>query len=117
MGGADHQQHPGELGSEDRGEGRMASINSARIRALSIISITVVVVLLLLASASQATGQITETYDYRVRPGDTLWGIAAEHGPEGQDRRSVIATIERINDLDGGVLQAGQVLVLPVINS
>lgn len=94
----------------------MTNINSARIRALSIISITVVVVLLLLASASQATGQITETYDYRVRPGDTLWGIAGEHGPEGQDRRSVIATIERINELDGGVLQAGQVLVLPVVS-
>jgi LysM repeat protein len=95
----------------------MAIIDSARIRALSIISITVVVVLLLLASASQATGQVTETEAYRVRPGDTLWRIAETHGPAGQDPRSVIAVIERINGLDGGgVLQAGQVLEIPVVD-
>jgi Tfp pilus assembly protein FimV len=93
----------------------MTITNSARLRALSIISITVVIVLLLLASASYATGQVTETFDYRVRPGDTLWGIAGEFGPEGQDRRAVIATIERINDLGGGVLQAGEVLEIPVV--
>ena len=93
----------------------MAIANSARLRALSIISITVMVVLLLLASASYATGEVTETFDYRVRPGDTLWSIAGDFGPDGQDRRAVIATIERINDLDGGVLQAGQVLEIPSI--
>ena len=95
----------------------MTITNSARIRALSIISITVVFVLLLLASASHATGEITDTYDYRVKPGDSLWRIAESHGPEGQDVRAVIATIERINDLDGAGLQAGQVLEMPVITS
>jgi LysM repeat protein len=94
----------------------MTIISSARIRALAVISITVVVVLLLLASASQATGQVTDTYAYRVRPGDTLWQIAQTHGPTGQDPRSVIAVIERINGLEGDVLQAGQVLELPVID-
>ena len=95
----------------------MTITSSARIRALSIISITVVVVLLLLASASHATGTVSETVDYRVKPGDTLWHIAEEHAPAGQDVRSAIATIERINDLDGGVLQAGQVLAIPVVGS
>jgi LysM repeat protein len=95
----------------------MTITNSARLRALSIISITVVVVLLLLASASHATGEVTETFDYRVRPGDTLWQIAEEHGPENRDPRAIIATIERINDLNGGVLQAGQILEIPVITN
>lgn len=94
----------------------MTITNSARMRALSIISITVVVVLLLLASASHATGEVTGTYEYRVRPGDTLWDIAREHGPEGRDVRAIVATIERINELDGEMLQAGHVLELPVIS-
>ena len=95
----------------------MTITSSARIRALSIISITVMVVLLLLASASHATGTVTDTMDYRVKPGDTLWHIAEAHAPDGQDVRSAIATIERINDLDGGILQAGQVLEIPIVES
>ena len=95
----------------------MTITNSARIRALSIISITVIIMFLLLTSASQATGEVTDTFDYRVRPGDTLWQIAEDHGPENRDPRAVIATIERINDLNGGILQAGQVLEIPVVTS
>ena len=94
----------------------MTIATSARIRALSIISITVVVVLLLLASASHATGEVSETFDYRVKPGDTLWQIAQTHGPEGRDVRAIVATIERINGLDGAMLQAGQVIELPAID-
>lgn len=92
----------------------MTTIASARIRALSIISITVVVILLLLASAVQATPEPTETTSYRVRGGDTLWQIAAEYGPSNMDRRAVVNIIERINDLDGGFLQPGQLLEIPI---
>ena len=95
----------------------MTSTTSARVRALSIISITVLVVLLLLASASHATGEVTSTFDYRVKPGDTLWEIAQTHGPDGRDVRAVVATIERINGLEGGMLQVGQVLEIPEITS
>ena len=69
----------------------MATITNVRVRAFFIISITVVVVLLLLASAGNAAGEITDTYDYRVQAGETLWEIAAEHGPQGVDRRRVVA--------------------------
>jgi len=95
----------------------MTTIAGVRIRALFIISITVVVVLLLLASAGNATGEITDTYDYRVRSGDTLWEIAAEHGPQGVDRRRIVAVIERINGLSSSVLQAGQIIEIPVVTS
>jgi nucleoid-associated protein YgaU len=94
----------------------MTSIASARIRALSIISITVVVMLLLLASAVQATPDPTHTTSYRIRGGDTLWQIAADYGPDGMDRRQVVSVIERLNDLDAGSLQVGQVIEIPVIN-
>ncbi len=95
----------------------MTTITGVRIRALFIISITVVVVLLLLASAGNAAGEITDTYDYRVRSGDTLWEIAAEHGPQGVDRRRVVASIERINDLSSSSLQAGQIIEIPVVTT
>jgi nucleoid-associated protein YgaU len=94
----------------------MTSIASARIRALSIISITVVVMLLLLASAVQATPDPTHTTSYRIRGGDTLWQIAADYGPDGMDRRQVVSVIERLNDLDAGSLQVGAVIEIPVIN-
>ncbi len=95
----------------------MTSIASARMRALSIISITVVVILLLLASAVQATPEPTQTTSYRIRGGDTLWQIAAEYGPQGMDRRAVVNVIERLNNLDAGSLQVGQVIEIPVISN
>ncbi len=95
----------------------MTTTVSARIRALSIISIMVIVVLLLLASAGYATPNPTETTSYRVKGGDTLWQIAGDYGPEGTDRRAVIAVIERINGMDSGALQIGQVIDIPVASS
>ena len=95
----------------------MTTTASVRLRALFIISITVVVVLLLLASAGNASGEVTDTYDYRVKSGDTLWEIAAEHGPDGVDRRRIVAVIEKINDLETSGLQAGQVIEIPVVTS
>lgn len=95
----------------------MALIASARFRALSIISIMVVAVLLFLSSAVQATGEVTDTTGYRVQPGDTLWEIAREHSSPDADPRRVVAVIERLNGIDGGSLQAGQVIEIPVISS
>lgn len=83
-------------------------------RALVIITTTVVAVFLFLASAGQATGELTPTTEYRVHPGDTLWEIAREVGPDGADTRDVIEQIRRINRLEGSVLQVGQRLEVPV---
>ncbi|MCL1593954.1 MAG: LysM peptidoglycan-binding domain-containing protein [Actinomycetia bacterium] len=95
----------------------MTTITNARLRAFFIISITVVVVLLLLTSAGNATNDVTDTFDYRVRAGDTLWEIAGEHGPDGVDIRKIVASIERINDVYPGSLQTGQILEIPVVSS
>lgn len=48
---------------------------------------------------------------YRVRPGDTLWSIAARHYV-GDPRRGVWA-IQRENGLGGAELLPGQTLMLP----
>jgi LysM repeat protein len=48
---------------------------------------------------------------YRVKPGDTLWSIAVRHYRG--DPRQAVWRLERENDLAGGVLRPGQVVLLP----
>jgi len=48
---------------------------------------------------------------YRVKPHDTLWGIAAAR--YGGDARDAIWRIERANDLRDSSIKPGQRLVLP----
>ncbi|HEV2711518.1 MAG TPA: LysM peptidoglycan-binding domain-containing protein [Gaiellaceae bacterium] len=61
-----------------------------------------------LARGSEGAGAAER---YRVRPGDTLWSIAATryHG----DLRQAVWRVQRENDLGSAVLQPGQVLLLP----
>ena len=48
---------------------------------------------------------------YRVRAGDTLWGIATRHY---EDASAAMARIKRRNALQRDTLLAGEVIVLPV---
>jgi Tfp pilus assembly protein FimV len=49
---------------------------------------------------------------YVVRPGDTLWSIAARIAPD-RDPRSVALSIRQANLVDPGSLVPGSVLRLP----
>lgn len=83
-------------------------------RVLIVISTVVVALVLLLASSVQATPELLETADYKVRSGDNLWEIADDYTPEGRDVRNTIEAIKRLNDLDSSVIQPGQLLEIPV---
>jgi nucleoid-associated protein YgaU len=48
---------------------------------------------------------------YRIRPGDTLWSIAAKH--YGGDPRQGVWRLRRENGLAGAALAPGQVIVIP----
>lgn len=65
---------------------------------------------LLLAVARPSSGSGGEER-YVVRPGDTLWSLAAER--YGGDPREGVWRISERNDLEGAGLQAGTVLYLP----
>jgi len=65
----------------------------------------------MLGLATPSPGAATPAH-YRVRAGDTLWGIAAAHYP-GTDTRAAVYTIRSANHLDGATITAGQRLVLP----
>jgi hypothetical protein len=60
------------------------------------------------ARASQGAGPALH---YTVKPGDTLWSIAASR--YAGDPRDAIYRIEQRNDLDGAVIVVGQTLLLP----
>ncbi len=82
-------------------------------RVLVIISTFVVALVLLLASSVMAAGPESETVDYRVRSGDTLWTIAEEAAPD-DDVRGVISEIRDLNDLESSLIIPGQTLLVPV---
>jgi LysM repeat protein len=48
-----------------------------------------------------------------VNSGDTLWDIASSHVSKGQNIRSYIANIKRLNGLTSSSVNAGDVLILP----
>jgi LysM domain-containing protein len=67
----------------------------------------------LAASASRAGPADTGEPEVAVvRPGDTLWSIAARHAPS-DDPYGMIEDIRRLNDLTGNTIQPGQELILP----
>lgn len=61
-----------------------------------------------LARGSEGAGPGTP---YQVRPGDTLWSIAAAHYDG--DPRQGVWQLQRENGLGGAGLQPGQVIVIP----
>ena len=48
-----------------------------------------------------------------VRPGDTLWDLAEEHGPAGVDPRLTVYRIQKLNGLETATIFPGQVLRIP----
>ena len=60
------------------------------------------------ARASESAGP---RQAYVVKPGDSLWSIAAERYPG--DPREGVWKLERVNDLAGPSIYPGQELLLP----
>jgi LysM repeat protein len=86
---------------------------SIRLRALVLPLALALVFLLLLAQQVQAGDSAVPTEPYRVVSGDTLWDLADERTEPGEDVRSTVRVIQRLNDLDGGLITPGQIIVLP----
>ncbi len=65
--------------------------------------------------ATRDAGQPVPTEIVLVGTGDTLWGIASEVAAQTgeSDVRDVMARIERLNAIDGGLLHPGQKLRVP----
>lgn len=51
---------------------------------------------------------------YVVRPGDTVWSIAAAEVGETEDPRALVDAILSVNGAEAGRLMPGQTLIIPV---
>jgi Tfp pilus assembly protein FimV len=82
---------------------------------LTMMALLVAVGLVLGHGSSQAAGRGNAAATSRtltVRPGETLWSVAARIAPH-SDPRLVVADIESRNHLDGVEVRAGQQLRVP----
>jgi nucleoid-associated protein YgaU len=84
-----------------------------RLRALVLPLALALVFLLLLAQHGHAGDTAVPTESHRVVTGDTLWDLAEQRTEPGGDVRSVVRSIQRLNDLDGGFIIPGQVIIVP----
>jgi LysM repeat protein len=73
-----------------------------------LISVLALIAWAVVARASHGAGPEVR---YTVKPGDTLWAIAAEH--YAGDPRDAIYRIDQKNHLHGSVIVPGQTLLLP----
>ena len=63
---------------------------------------------------SHASAVDKKTYQkIEVKPGETLWSIAAEYGDPDEDIRNTICDIQKLNGLSGSLIYAGQTLTVP----
>ena len=81
--------------------------------ALSLVAAVLLTVLLgPVGHALQADASVRHPRTVVVRPGDTLWDIAARTSPA-SDPRAVVDGIAGANEIDAGALVPGQRLVVP----
>lgn len=85
-----------------------------RVVVLGLCLLLAVLVAALAASASRAAqpADPREPAVAVVRPGDTLWSVAARHVPS-DDPYGMIEEIRRLNGLTGHTIHPGQELILP----
>lgn len=80
---------------------------------LSVFIAAVSAVFLLIGGAADAEGSPPPTVEHVVTHGDTLWAIAADHLPPGEDIRRLVADIRETSGIQSGVIYPGEVLLIP----
>ncbi|MCR8631902.1 LysM peptidoglycan-binding domain-containing protein [Paenibacillus radicis (ex Xue et al. 2023)] len=63
------------------------------------------------ALAASSGSHLKQTFE--IEKGDTLWKIANQYAPKGQDVREYMYEIKLLNGLKSNLLQEGQLLQLP----
>ncbi|HZY95899.1 MAG TPA: LysM peptidoglycan-binding domain-containing protein [Candidatus Cybelea sp.] len=81
--------------------------------AIALAALSLMVALPTLSSVRLYAASAQRYATVTVRPGDTLWAIAAAHAQPGSDLQEVIDRIADANHLHSGALQPGQHLRIP----
>jgi len=98
--------------SRASGGGRLRLTRRGRLVVTVLLLLLVAGLAAILAPASRAADPPAPVPIAVVRPGDTLWSVAARHRPS-QHPFAVIDEIRRLNGLDDDTVHSGQRLILP----
>lgn len=80
---------------------------------LSVILATVCAIFLLIGGAAGAEQTPVPVVEHVVAAGDTLWDIAAEYVPDGEDVRPMVSAIKESSEISTSTIHPGQVLRIP----
>jgi len=80
--------------------------------AIALTALALIVALPALSSVRLYAATTQRYATVTVRPGDTLWSIAASHA-RGADVQEAVDRISDVNHLDGGAIQPGERLRIP----
>jgi len=83
-------------------------------RAVVLLTAVAVVFFLLLASGAGAGNEVRPTGLHVVAAGETIWSIATEHTGAGEDVRSTVFDINRMNRMEDSMIRVGDQLVVPL---
>ena len=81
--------------------------------AIALAALGVMVALPTLSSVRLYAGTTQHYATVTVRPGDTLWGLAAAHAGPSADVQEIVDRITDTNHLQSGALQPGERLRIP----
>lgn len=83
-------------------------------RAVVLLTAVAIVFFLLLPSGAGAGNEVRPTGMHVVVSGESLWSIAAQHTQPGEDVRTTVFDIKRMNRLEQSVIRAGDQLMVPL---
>jgi LysM repeat protein len=81
--------------------------------AVALLGLSALVSVPVLSSSHLYAAGPVHTATVTVRTGDTLWGLAAQHTPDGGDVQDTIDKITGANHLTGALIVPGQRLQIP----
>lgn len=79
-----------------------------------LICLILVALILILIPEDITAGEPLTVITVQVKPGDSLWKLAANHNHNRMDLRKYIYLIEKYNNLESANLQPGQQLQIPL---
>ena len=80
--------------------------------------VLIVLFVMMAHSAFSKSDNIRDEYDVvsvTVQPGDTLWSIASEYKPKGEDLRKFVYEIAANNGVENCEIVCGQTLFIPIV--
>ncbi len=78
------------------------------------VTVMVLIIMSFMVSFAFANQEHDETIKVIVNSGESLWEIASENNPNKDDIRKLVYEIIELNDLENGMIYAGQELLIPV---